>query len=373
MFEMLAREAVSRGWSLTVHFMADSEPHRAHWNRSLDGANFAYRIWGDYPIILRGKVYHFNPSLILHAWRLPSDALLVGGPWDSLTGIGISFSARAPIKVGWTELNLHSPGRRGPAMSAFKRLLLSRYTHFAVPGSEGKAVLAAIAGRAQRPVVTLPNIVDERRFSRSQPFPRAQRDLVRKRYGLDAEARLAVWPARLIPAKNVLEIVRCLEPVRLLGSQIAIFGTGPDEVQIKAQIAERGLADHVRLLGLANYEEMPDIYGAADLFLLPSSHDPNPLSVIEAMFAGLPILVSKQIGNFPEALIEGANGWGVDAANVPDIMSKLTLAISTPAERLKSMGQASTLIAKKLWDSENCARDFFDALDRNSQESSPGL
>lgn len=54
------------------------------------------------------------------------------------------------------------------------------------------------------------------------------------------------------------------------------------------------------------------LYAMSDVFLLPSLSDPNPLSCIEALWAGLPMLISCHCGNYPEVVRLGENGYVFD-------------------------------------------------------------
>ena len=65
----------------------------------------------------------------------------------------------------------------------------------------------------------------------------------------------------------------------------------------------------LRLLGYKEQEEIIKLYALADCFLLPSISDPNPLTVIEALWSGLPLLLSSNVGNYPETIKIGENGF----------------------------------------------------------------
>jgi glycosyltransferase involved in cell wall biosynthesis len=76
-----------------------------------------------------------------------------------------------------------------------------------------------------------------------------------------------------------------------------IVGNGPEEETIRALVAEQGLADRVSLTGSLLDADLPAIYHAADLFVLPSIHRSESLGIVllEAMAAGLP-LISTELG-----------------------------------------------------------------------------
>lgn len=81
---------------------------------------------------------------------------------------------------------------------------------------------------------------------------------------------------------------------------------------IESTIQERGLSRNVVVLDPVAYECMPGYYAAADLFVLASVQDPCPLSVVEALHSGLPLLLSRRLGNASKALEESGNWWSFD-------------------------------------------------------------
>lgn len=65
----------------------------------------------------------------------------------------------------------------------------------------------------------------------------------------------------------------------------------------------------VSILNYLSQEEVAQLYCVVDFFLMPSLSDPNPLTCIEALWSGLPLLVSNHVGNYPEVVKEDKNGF----------------------------------------------------------------
>jgi glycosyltransferase involved in cell wall biosynthesis len=166
----------------------------------------------------------------------------------------------------------------------------------------------------------------------------------------------------LEPVKGLVEFMEKVPACILEGWLLVIIGEGSLKARVEAVIQNRGLSPWVKILNYVPYEEMPVLYAASDLFILPSVYDPNPLSVIEAMHSGLPLLLSEQVGNFPEALREGVTGWGFSPFDDNALGRASQQAFSAPLERLQALGLAAKNQAEKVWNSESAIRSFVDAL-----------
>src|SRR5205807_4507369 len=86
---------------------------------------------------------------------------------------------------------------------------------------------------------------------------------------------------------------------------LAIAGRGDLADALSARARELGVAGRLHLLGLRS--DVADVLAAADLFVLPSLSEGLPLALLEAMFAGLPIVASR-VGEIPTALVDGECG-----------------------------------------------------------------
>ena len=358
LFNCLAEAVEARGHTLHVHFFGSNNPDRPEsWKRSLNEAKFSHQVWDGYGIRVRGSTLWLNPRLVLHVMRRPPDVLLHGGIWDSFTSLLAVLLARPSTRVAWLEFNVDIPGRSGGVSGAVKRFLLRRADHLLVPGQKGLMFLERYMGdELRRRAIVMPNIVDESRFR----TPIDAQDLAKARQVLglgpaDEGKLVLIWPARLIGHKGVLEFLRHVDRAALEGYSIRIIGEGPLREEILAEIARRDLGSSVSLVGgYIDYQLMPAVYRAGDALLLPSLHDPNPLSTVEALHSGMPLLISDRVGNFKEALEEGVNGFGLDPADGASVRSALARFRALPAEARARMGARSAEIGSSAWGSRNC-------------------
>ena len=127
---------------------------------------------------------------------------------------------------------------------------------------------------------------------------------------------LIVAIGRLIDKKGFANLIRAcsqlVEHGRLFRCEI--FGEGPLENQLRAQIEESGLKELVKLPGAKPQHELRERLAAANVFVLPSvpeaegGMDNLPTVIMEAMATGLPV-VSTRIGGIPEMVIDNETGF----------------------------------------------------------------
>lgn len=103
---------------------------------------------------------------------------------------------------------------------------------------------------------------------------------------------------------------------------------------------------NVHFLGKVPVEDMPEVYGACDIFVLPSLvHEGCPLTVLESMSAGRPVVASK-VGGVPELVIHGKTGLLVTPGDVDELAACIEKLVSDEMLR-KKMGKEGFRRAKK--------------------------
>jgi glycosyltransferase involved in cell wall biosynthesis len=112
--------------------------------------------------------------------------------------------------------------------------------------------------------------------------------------------------------------------------------------------------NRVHFLGLRT--DIPDVLGAADIFVLSSDHEGKPLSVIEAMAAGLPI-VSTAVGGVPELLQNGKEGFIVQPGHANGL-SEAMMTLLNDSNLRRAMGEAAAVRAKAKFDVSAMVRAY---------------
>jgi glycosyltransferase involved in cell wall biosynthesis len=145
---------------------------------------------------------------------------------------------------------------------------------------------------------------------------------------------------RFAPEKDLETLIKGFSSSNLPsnGWKLVVVGGGPLHETLSALSADRPIT----LLGWQSYNDLPDIYRQASLFVLPSTFEPWGLVVNEAMAAGLPVVLSNDVGCLPDLLDVQLNGWSFKGSdqlkNIFDVISTI------PPEKLLAMGEQSRKI-----------------------------
>ncbi len=158
-----------------------------------------------------------------------------------------------------------------------------------------------------------------------RPTAVGARERVRRDLGVAEDAVVAITVANLRREKdypNVLEAARqaLAEDERLV---VLAVGQGPLEDEVRAIHRRLGLGERVKLLGYRT--DVSELLAASDLFVLGSAFEGLPVSIMEAMSEGLPV-VATAVGGVPEAVVDGETGRLVpprDAAALAEAIVEL--------------------------------------------------
>ncbi len=131
---------------------------------------------------------------------------------------------------------------------------------------------------------------------------------------------------------------------------LKMYGDGETE-EVRRFVENNGLQASVEVNGWVSHQEVGRLYDAADVLVLPSYAEGLPMSVLEAIGKGMPV-VSTNVGGIPEAVIDGENGYIVAPGDVEFLAGRLTQLLKDAVLREK-MGRRSLAIAKEKFSVES--------------------
>jgi colanic acid/amylovoran biosynthesis glycosyltransferase len=161
-----------------------------------------------------------------------------------------------------------------------------------------------------------------------------------------------VTVARLNPAKGHVHALAAIRVVIQAGLNMhyTIAGDGPFREVILSQIKRLDLGEHVTLTGTLSETEVCQLLSKADTFLLPSVGlgEAWPVSVMEAMAAGLPVVASS-IGATPEMITPNQDGFLVGQGDEPGLAEKIKV-LALDVNMRRSIGEAARKTAERRFD-----------------------
>lgn len=174
-----------------------------------------------------------------------------------------------------------------------------------------------------------------------------QKQRYREALGLSASSRIVANVGRLIYSKGQTELIDAFsEVVRVFpDATLLIIGTGPFEEELERRIRDTKQESSVRLLGWR--DDIPHLLALADIFAFPSHHEGHPGAVVEAMFAGKPIVVSD-IPVHRETIAEGESGLLVPLRNAAQLAEALKVLLGNKTLR-RGMGEQARQRAIQLY------------------------
>jgi len=237
--------------------------------------------------------------------------------------------ARIPIRIftvhGWA-FSAHA-GARSRVYALAERLVRPLTTlTICVSESERDAGIAARTCDAERSAVIRTGI-DLASFATARP--------------LDETPRI-VGVGRLREPKDPLTLVRALALLR--GPfQATLVGSGPDEPEVEEEVRRMGLAASVLLAG--ERDDVPELLASSSVFVLSSRSEALPVSVLEAIAAGLPV-VATRVGGVPELVVDGETGFLVPPADPAALAAALQRLLDEPELRAR-LGAAGRVRAEE--------------------------
>ena len=159
----------------------------------------------------------------------------------------------------------------------------------------------------------------------------------------------------LVPRKGVTDLIQAYQKIHGPDTLLVIVGDGPQRQQLESLAGER---EDIRFVGYLEGEDRWRHYASADLFVLPTHHDPWPQVINEAMYFGLPIITTDRDGSAREVIKN--NGVVVPAGRPADLAAALKRLLGDGDLR-RRMGQRSRAIISQ-YTLDSACQSFLNAI-----------
>jgi N-acetyl-alpha-D-glucosaminyl L-malate synthase BshA len=169
-------------------------------------------------------------------------------------------------------------------------------------------------------VFVIPNGIDLKKFSR------LSKKKARDRLHMQKDAKVLIFIGRLHKVKGIVHLIEAMKIIKEKCSkiQLLIIGDGTERDYLKRRVRDLNLEKYINFVGRVSNNSIPDYLYASDLFVLPSFSEGFPVTILEAMASGLPILATRVRG-VPEIINEGVNGFLVEPGDSHQIAEKAIL------------------------------------------------
>ena len=272
--QLLQLERLLRGEGATVEVVPVNAPYRPAWIGGIPGLRAIARL------------VPYARSLHAAAGRADLVHVLASSGWSwhlfAAPAVWIARARGVPVVVNYRG------GGAGPFLTrsaAWVRPTLRRANALVVPSEFLREVFAKFGFEAD----VVPNVIDVDRFAPEAREP-----------GVAHTGPQVLIARNLEPVYDVATGLRAFRQVRetLPGARLVVAGTGPERDRLIALANELGLGESARFAGRIGNEEMPAFYLEADVVLNTSLADNMPISILEALASGVPV-VTTNVGGIP--------------------------------------------------------------------------
>lgn len=177
------------------------------------------------------------------------------------------------------------------------------------------------------PVRYIPNGVDPVRFSPG-------RTAIRGRLGVSEMDVMVLLARRLVAKNGVRVLAEAARGFIRTGVRLVLAGDGPERAAVEQILRRDGVHPSAVFLGSVPNADMPDLYRAADVSVLPSFLEATSITGLESMSTGLP-LVGTNVGGIPALIDDGQTGLLVPPGDPPALAAAIRRLCDSPAERAR--------------------------------------
>lgn len=270
---------------------------------------------------------------------------------------------------GETHLDLPCAGAKAALRKPLLGTLYSMCDGLLAIGSANARFYRAM-GVPERKIHLVPYSVDNARFIAASHLSDEEKAIVRQRHGIPKDRPAILYAAKFTQRKRPGDL---LQAARQLKSSdrpfsIVMVGSGELEQELK-EFCRREAIENVVFPGFINQSELPRLYGACDVFVLPSENEPWGLAVNEAMCARLPIVVSKEVGCAADLVENGVTGYTPRAGDIDELSAALLHLINDPVARARMGREALERIS--CWGYRECLQGLRLAFAEINTQPSP--
>jgi len=191
-----------------------------------------------------------------------------------------------------------------------------------------------------RDITIVPNGIDLKEYTSELPVQNVER----------AEKRI-LFVGRLHPVKGTQYLLGAMSIVHreLREAKLILVGDGEEREHLETLTDNLGIRECVEFAGRVPHERVKDYMNQAEVFVLSSLSEGFPVTILEAMACGLPV-VATRVGGIPDIIEDGTNGYLVDTMNQEQLAEALLKLLQDEKLRRDISGNNREKAKKYRWD-----------------------
>ena len=345
----LAHEAAKAGHHVTVCYIQGRGAEPAYtFDPAVELLGFpavGLRKWGYSPALrrfLRAELGRFDLVHVHSLWLYPNIAAMQAARRHGVPYIVRPAGSLEPWALGY------SAWKKRLYLGLIERRILNKAAGIHAVSEQEAENIRKLGFKP--PVIVVSNGID------AAAYPlEADKKTLRRELDLPEEAFVLLFLGRIHPVKNPSFLLQVFRKVHIDHPEALLLIAGPDDHpyarQIKIEAHTLDIEPFCRFIGEVRAEDRTRFYGAADVFLLPSFSENFAVAVLEALAAGLPVVVSQHTP-WSEAEDVRAGFW------LPLEESAFTSALHTLIENepLRREMSANALVLAQRYDWESVAQ-----------------
>jgi len=210
--------------------------------------------------------------------------------------------------------------------------LLRNFDAFLVVGKRARAYLERFGVMEER-MFWSPHAVDNGRFNSAAVKARDSKLRIRADLGCRSDEHMVLFVGQFASHKRPLDLVEALALLKMKDCNVRGVFVGEGELADEIRSAGSKLNAPITVAGFKNQSELPGIYGAADVLVLPSSRETWGLVVNEAMACGTPAVVSSGVGCSEDLIEPGETGYEFPVGNVEALARSIRILLPDSGSR----------------------------------------
>ena len=187
----------------------------------------------------------------------------------------------------------------------------------------------------KKKISVIPNFVDADTFA---PIPCDEKEIG------NGEDVVITHISNFRPVKRVHDLVYAMKMVSKVdpGARLVLVGDGPDRISVERLVKRLDLEDRVMLTGFRS--DVANLLSCSDMVVLCSETESAPLTLLEGMSSGLPVIATR-VGGIPEIVDDGVNGFLVQSKN-PEAIAERILELNADLGLRSRLGAAAREIRR---------------------------